>query len=100
MRQGVGEVDVLMDDGQGGLVIVDWKTGRSHVDETVNTQLGIYGVYAKRQLGVERIKAVHVDLRGNKYSTHSVDETQLQHSEKFVEDSASSMLESLTNPAE
>ena len=45
------KLDVLMDDGQGGLVIVDWKTGRSHVDETVNTQLGIYGVYAKRNWG-------------------------------------------------
>ena len=92
------KLDVLMDDGQGGLVIVDWKTGRSHVDETVNTQLGIYGVYAKRQLGVERIKAVHVDLRGNKHATHSVDEAQLQHSENFVADSASSMLECLTEP--
>ena len=46
-----------------------------------------------------KIKAVHVDLHENKYSTHSVDETQLSRSEAFVEDSASSMLELLTNPA-
>jgi len=94
------KLDVLMEDGHGGLVIVDWKTGRSHDEEKVQDQLGVYGLYARRDLGVQQIKAVHVDLRSNQFSTHQVDEAQLQKSEAFVQESAAAMLELLTEPAE
>jgi hypothetical protein len=94
------KLDVLMEDGHGGLVIVDWKTGRSHGDEKVNDQLGVYGLYARRDLGVQQIKAVHVDLRGNQFSTYQVDEAQLERSEAFVRESAETMLAKLTEPAE
>ena len=94
------KLDVLMDDGKGGLVIVDWKTGRSHVDETVHDQLGVYALYARKILGIQSLKAVHVDLRGNQFSTFTVDEEQIQRSESFVQDSAASMLEKLRLPEE
>lgn len=92
------KLDVLMEDGQGGLVIVDWKTGRSHVSETVQDQLGIYALYARQDLGVQNIKAVHVNLREDQFTTHEVDEAQLEKSEAFVRDSAAAMRAMLTQP--
>jgi hypothetical protein len=92
------KLDVLMEDGDGGLVIVDWKTGRSHVSETVNDQLGIYALYARQDLGVQNIKAVHVNLREDQFSTYEVDESQLEKSEAFVRDSAAAMRAMLAQP--
>lgn len=94
------KLDVLMGDGQGGLVIVDWKTGRFHNSESVKTQLGIYGLYAKQELGVSKLKMVHVNLRDNEFTTTVIDEEQLQRSEAFVRDSAAAMLKLLDNPDE
>jgi len=94
------KLDVLMEDGHGGLVIVDWKTGHSHSNEKVNDQLGVYALYARRDLGVQNIKAVHVDLRGDQFSTHQVDEAQLEKSEAFVRDSAAAMKAMLSLPDE
>ena len=94
------KLDVLMEDGRGGLVIVDWKTGRSHQTETVQTQLGVYGLYAKRELGVSAIKTMHVNLRSNEFSTFDIDDAQLERSEAFVRDSAKAMLQKLDSPDE
>ena len=94
------KLDVLMEDSHGGLVIVDWKTGRSHDNEKVNAQLGVYALYARQDLGVKEIKAVHVDLRKDQFLTHQVDEEQLEKSEAFVRDSAAAMLAMLVDPDE
>ena len=94
------KLDVLMGDGQGGLVIVDWKTGRFHDSESVKTQLGIYGLYAKQELGVSKLKMVHVNLRENEFTTTVIDEEQLSRSEAFVRDSSAAMLGLLDDPEE
>lgn len=94
------KLDVLMADDQGGLVIVDWKTGKSHDTESVKTQLGIYGLYAKQELGVSKLKMVHVNLRDNEFTTTVIDEDQLQRSEAFVRDSSAAMLNMLDQPDE
>lgn len=40
--------DVIVDDGAGGVVVIDWKTGRQHHPDDVDGQLGVYGLYALR----------------------------------------------------
>ncbi len=94
------KLDVLMEDGQGGLVIVDWKTGRFHQSELVQTQLGVYGLYAQRELGVSKLKMVHVNLRDNEFSTTEIDAEQLERSDAFVRDSSAAMLGMLDNISE
>lgn len=48
--------DVVVADGGGGFVVVDWKTGRSHASPAVDGQLGLYGVYV-----VDRLLKVRAD---------------------------------------
>jgi hypothetical protein len=48
--------DVVVADGRGGFVVVDWKTGRNHASEVVDGQLGLYGVYV-----IDRILKVRAD---------------------------------------
>ncbi len=46
--------DVVMTDGVGGFVVVDWKTGKMHHPDDVDGQLGLYGLYVlKNYLGVD-----------------------------------------------
>jgi hypothetical protein len=58
-------LDVLVEDGQGGGVIIDWKTGSFHEDATIQAQLGIYGLYASmvRNIPESKLKALYVNLR-------------------------------------
>ena len=37
--------DVIVSDGQGGFVVVDWKTGRVHKSDAVTGQLALYALY-------------------------------------------------------
>lgn len=72
-------LDVLVDDGRGGVVIIDWKTGDAHDDETIAAQLGIYGLYATEVLGVpaDRVVAMHVNLRHEVETRHPVGPAEL-----------------------
>ncbi len=67
-------LDLLMDDGKGGVVILDWKTGAHHDDADIGAQLGAYGLYATQELGVpeDRITALHVNLRHGTETRHDV----------------------------
>ena len=98
------KLDALMDDGAGGLVIIDWKTGKSHDGGVVARQLGVYGLYARDILAVpaSKLKMVHVNLRENKFITHQMTEEMLRDAAETVESSAMSMksLTSLDNVAE
>ena len=83
--EGVGvwvSMDALVEDGAGGVVIIDWKTGKSHSDDEVGRQLGVYGLYAQEKLGLppERIRALHVNLREGVYKTHPISQAQLEQS--------------------
>jgi len=101
--EGIGvwvSMDALVDDGAGGVVIIDWKTGRSHADEEVGRQLGIYGLYARERLGLapDRIKALHVNLRDAVYKTHPISQEQLNQSAEDLRESARKMQSLLTEP--
>lgn len=93
------KLDALMSDGQGGLVIVDWKTGESHEDSEIAKQLGIYGIYAVSEKGatVDRVQALHVNLRHNTHTLHPIDASSLEETREFVSGSAARMRERLTD---
>jgi len=94
-------LDAMVSDGEGGLVIIDWKTGRDHSDEKIARQLGIYGIYATqvREVQVEQLKMLHVNTRFNTMTQHPVDAQVLDDTRKFVRTSADAMRAALTDPA-
>lgn len=95
------KLDALMADGQGGLVIIDWKTGESHEDSEIAKQLGIYGIYAVQEKGVpvDRVQALHVNLRHNSHTLHPVDANSLDVTREFVSGSAEAMRSLLSDVA-
>ncbi|MEE2751228.1 MAG: PD-(D/E)XK nuclease family protein [Myxococcota bacterium] len=102
--EGIGvwvSMDALVEDGRGGVVIIDWKTGKSHSDEEVGRQLGIYGLYAREKLGLspERIRALHVNLRDGTYKTHPISQPQLEQSATDLRASAAEMRDRLRDSA-
>lgn len=60
-------LDALVRDGRGGLVVLDWKTGRFHVDATVDHQLGVYAAYAQQVSPRARTVGLHVDVRRGRH---------------------------------
>ncbi|MCB9792951.1 MAG: PD-(D/E)XK nuclease family protein [Alphaproteobacteria bacterium] len=95
-------LDAMVSDGEGGLVIIDWKTGKDHEDEKIARQLGIYGIYATQERGVpvEQVRTLHVNTRFNTMTQHPVDAAVLDETRAFVRESADAMRAALTKPAE
>lgn len=104
-RVGSAEVyaslDVLMADGAGGVVIIDWKTGEAHSDEVIAAQLGVYGIYAAQELGIptDRVKAMHVNLRHGTLTLHPVGPAEIEAAREEIETSVASMRALLTDVA-
>lgn len=95
-------LDVLVSDGQGGVVILDWKTGDAHADEVIAAQLGVYGIYATQVLGVpeDKIKAMHVNLRHGTETMHTVGPGEIAAAREEIGRSVTEMREGLVNIAE
>lgn len=87
------KLDALVSDGRGGLVVVDWKTGRHHEDETIATQLGIYGLYCvqRHRAAPDRIQAMHVNLRTGERTKHPIGPAVLEQARAHVTESAAAM---------
>lgn len=104
-RFSVGDVDVyvvldvMVDDGRGGVVILDWKTGGAHDDAEIGAQLGVYGLYASSQLGVapDAIVALHVNLRHDLETRHSVGPPEIEKARALIGASAAQMRAGLTS---
>ena len=94
-------LDVLMSDGSGGVVILDWKTGEAHADEEIAAQLGVYGIYATQQLGiaVDRVRAMHVNLRHGTETTHTVGPAEIEAARAEIEHSVGQMRAKLRDVA-
>lgn len=92
-------LDVLMSDGQGGVVIIDWKTGDAHKEAVIAAQLGVYGIYATQQLGVptDRVKAMHVNLRHGTETLHAVGPAEIDAARAEIEASVAEMRARLVN---
>ncbi len=87
------KLDGLMRGKDGGVVVVDWKTGRFHADASVDRQLGVYGLYALQRwvASPELIKAMHVNLREGKWRTFALDQDHLDDTAAFITASADGM---------
>ncbi|MFN7147732.1 MAG: PD-(D/E)XK nuclease family protein, partial [Myxococcota bacterium] len=94
-------LDVLVADGKGGVVIIDWKTGEAHADAEIAAQLGVYGIYATQELGVpvDRVKAMHVNLRFTTETTHAVGPTEIEAARVEIETSVAVMRAKLRDVA-
>ena len=87
------KLDGLMRGKDGGVVVVDWKTGKSHSSASVDRQLGVYGLYALQRWvqEPEQIKAMHVNLREDEFRVFTMDQTQLDQTAAFIAESAGGM---------
>ena len=103
-------LDVLVSDGSGGLVVIDWKTGRQHDPDTVARQLGVYGVYVMQRYfhvpatsterpGAERVKVMYVNLRTGHRETRTLDTDVLAGTVSTILESAAAMRTALRDPA-
>jgi len=95
-------LDVLVDDGRGGVVIIDWKTGDAHDDATIAAQLGVYGLYATQELGVpeDRIVAMHVNVRHEKEVRHPVGRAEIEAARQEIAHGVRAMRARLDDVAE
>ncbi len=95
-------LDVLVEDGRGGVVILDWKTGEGHHDADIAVQLGVYGLYATQELAVpaDRITAMHVNLRLGTESRHPVGAAEIHEAAARIASSSADMRARLLNVAE
>ena len=95
-------LDALVRDDKDGLVIIDWKTGRNHLSEQVNAQLGVYGVYALHRYCGQRIsgvvpeppkplKAMYVNIRHGTHTTWDLDQGAMQDAVDLIQESAGQM---------
>lgn len=94
-------LDVLVRDGRGGLVVIDWKSGRHHDEAEVGRQLAVYGAYVHRRYGqpIEQVVGLHAQVRAGTFTTHRLDQATLDQAVADVQRSARAMWEALPSPA-
>ena len=94
-------VDAMVGDGNGGVVIIDWKTGQNHEDAVIAAQLGVYGLYATQELGIpeDRITAMHVNLRHNTEARHLVGPAEISAAREAILTGMAEMRASLKDVA-
>jgi CRISPR/Cas system-associated exonuclease Cas4 (RecB family) len=94
-------LDVMVDDGHGGVVILDWKTGENHDDADIAAQLGVYGLYATQVLGVpaDKVVAMHVNLRHGTETRHPVGPAEIEAAREVIGRSAAEMRARLEDPS-
>ncbi|HUG54062.1 MAG TPA: PD-(D/E)XK nuclease family protein [Vicinamibacteria bacterium] len=93
-------MDLAFRDGQGRVVIVDWKTGRGE-GRFNEIQLAGYALYAARQGWASRPEDIQTELAYlavPRYVRRSVDARKLDHARAFIEKSASRMKALLADP--
>jgi hypothetical protein len=87
------KLDALVSDGQGGAVVIDWKTGAHHKSEVVAAQLGVYGLYCVEHHGIpaDRIVTMQVNLRTGDRTQHPIDRGILDQAQQEIQASADGM---------
>jgi hypothetical protein len=95
-------LDVLVEDGRGGLVVVDWKTGMAHDPASIAGQLGVYGVYVlsrylrvdltnRRPSDLERVKTMYVNLRSGEREVFQLEDAHVDDALAVIQSSAKRM---------
>jgi CRISPR/Cas system-associated exonuclease Cas4 (RecB family) len=76
----------------GGVTIIDWKTGRS-VSEDVSMQLACYAMYAMEKWGVdpEKVKLIEYNLLANQGSEFTVGTSVIENTKTYITGSVADM---------
>jgi CRISPR/Cas system-associated exonuclease Cas4 (RecB family) len=76
----------------GGVTIIDWKTGRS-MSEDVSMQLACYAMYAMDKWGVdpEKVKLVEYNLLANQGVEFSVGVSEIENTKTYIAGSIADM---------
>jgi CRISPR/Cas system-associated exonuclease Cas4 (RecB family) len=85
----------------GGVTIIDWKTGRS-MSEDVSTQLSCYAMYAMDKWGIdpENVKLIEYNLLGNQDSEFSVTAAEIENTKAYIAGSIADMQSLLVDVGE
>ncbi len=83
-------LDALLRDELGGMVVIDWKTGRSNDPEVIRQQLAVYGVYVRQQYRAPT-KGIYADLRAGTWRAFDYTDEELNRTTAFVKASAEAM---------
>ncbi len=102
-------LDVLVEDGDGGMVVVDWKTGVAHDTSRIEGQLAVYAAYVLQRYyateptgaadaPLDRIQTMYANLRDNSQQIFAVDGAALERTLNTIRASAGAMRETLVDP--
>jgi hypothetical protein len=80
--------DVILRHPDGGITIVDWKTGASSQAEETRLQLAIYGLYAVRVYGAssQRLLGIEENLRLGEEHVYPLKDWVLEEARRYAED--------------
>jgi hypothetical protein len=94
-------LDVMVDDGRGGAVILDWKTGSHHAEDEIAAQLGVYGLYATDVLGLpaDKLVAMHVNVRHGSETQHPVGREEIEVARERIRSTTAAMRAKLVDVA-
>ena len=76
----------------GGIIIIDWKTGKS-MSEDVSMQLSCYGMYAMGKWGVdpENMKMIEYNLLSDQGVEFVIGREEIENTKAYIKGSISDM---------
>jgi len=85
----------------GGVTIIDWKTGRS-MSEDVSMQLSCYAMYAMDKWGIdpENVKLIEYNLLGNLGAEFTVGSSEIENTQTYIAGSIADMQSLLVDVGE
>ena len=93
-------IDVLVRNRDGGLIIIDWKTGQHHKPETIAGQLALYGLYVQHRYRApsDAIQGAMAFTRTGDFELVPFSEEVASETQAHAHASATKMLEHLPDP--
>lgn len=93
-------LDVLVRDGRGGFVVIDWKTGRSVDPAEALEQVALYGAYVQRRYAAPdgAIRGVVASTRTGSFVEAGFDREVAQRVRELVHRSSAAMQGALPDP--
>jgi CRISPR/Cas system-associated exonuclease Cas4 (RecB family) len=85
-------LDCSFRNDDGGITIIDWKTGRSMSDD-ISMQLTCYAMYAMDKWGVDpkKVRLIEYNLLANQGSEFNVTATEIKNTEAYIAGSIADM---------
>ena len=85
----------------GGITIIDWKTGRS-ISDDVSMQLSCYAMYAMDKWGVdpERVKLIEYNLWANQGAEFVIGQDEIENTRAYITGSIADMQSLLVDMGE